>query len=41
MEEAFFVGDFGRFEVVVSKFYCVENDEGFGVGVNNLEAAVV
>jgi hypothetical protein len=41
MEEAVFVRDFGRYEVVVSEFYCVGDDKGFGVGVNNLEVAVV
>jgi hypothetical protein len=41
MEEAVFIRDFGRFKVVVSKFYCVGDDEGFGVGVYDLEAAVV
>jgi hypothetical protein len=41
MKEAVFVGDFGRFEVVVSKFYCVGDDKSFGVSVHDLEATVV
>ena len=41
MEETVFVGDFGRFEVIVSKFYCVGDDKSFGVGVDDLEAAVL
>jgi hypothetical protein len=41
VEEAVFVGYFGRMKVVVSEFYRVGDDKSFGVGVNNLEAAVV
>jgi hypothetical protein len=41
MKEAVFIGDFGRFEVVVLKFYCVGDDKSFGVSVHDLEATVV
>ena len=40
MEESVFVGDFGRFKVLVSKFYSFGDTYSFGACVNILEAAV-
>ena len=41
MEEPVFVRYGGRCKVVVSEFYCVGNDEGFGERIDYLETAVV
>jgi hypothetical protein len=41
MEDSIFVGGAGWSKVGMTKFDCVRDDEGFGIGIHNLKATVV
>jgi hypothetical protein len=41
MEDSIFVGGAGRSKVGMTKFNCVRDNKGFGVGIHNLEATIV